>query len=352
MLNEEASISIEEGFSKAPYSIAENENGLRVPARSLIDEIGFGEVRLPVSKEETGAAFYPKDDRVVALRSGKVIPVAAGTDTIVDALAGSSPGDTLLLEAPGEYLLTKFAVVRHPVTIRANAPDKPAIRSEKSSFFVIENGGSLELENLWLDGAESPDQPGNNVISTSRYSMNQNYSLAVRNCRVTNLDVNHSFDFLKVYMNTFADSIEITDTEMTNVTGSVLSLDKETDDLGVYNVENVRIAGNQFTDVQGAVAHIYRGGTDESTFGPIVVVNENEFNNVGQGSRNRTRASLRFHGVQKLEVSNSTWNSSAPLDLHLTNGEPISVIRDVVMTDTDPVRANSDAYQSDNIVYD
>ena len=71
------------------------------------------------------------------------------------------------------------------------------MRSEKASFFVIENGGALELENLWIDGAESPDQPGNNVISTSRYSMNRNYSLAVRDSKVTNLDVNHTFDFLK-----------------------------------------------------------------------------------------------------------------------------------------------------------
>lgn len=352
VLNEEASVSIEAGFSRAPYSVAENANGLRAPSQSLVDQIDFGEVRLPVTKEETGAAFYPKDDRVAAHRSGQVIPVSAGTNTIVDALAGSSPGDTLLLESTGEYLLSKFAVVHHPITIRTDATDKAIIRSEKSSFFIIENGGSLELENLWLDGAESPDQPGNNVISTSRYSMNQNYSLAVRDCRVTNLDVNNSFDFLKVYMNTFADSIEIADTEMTNITGSVMSLDKETDDLGIYNAENVSLTGNKFTDVQGAVANIYRGGTDESTFGPIVVVDRNEFTNVGQGSRNRTGASLRFHGVQKLQVSNSTWSSSAPLDLYLTNGEPISLIRDVVMTDTDPVRANSDAYVSDNIVYD
>ena len=352
VVNEKASVSIEEGFSKAPYSVKENDSGLRVPGQSLIDQIGFGDVRLPVSKEDTGAAYYPKDDGTAAHQSGKVIPVPTGTDTIVDAIANSSPGDTLLLEPTGEYLLSKFAVVHHPITVRTDAADKAIIRSEKSSFFIIENGGSLELENLWLDGAESPDQPGNNVISTSRYSMNQNYSLAVRDCRVTNLDVNNSFDFLKVYMNTFADSIEIADTEMTNITGTVMSLDKETDDLGIYNAENVSITGNRFTDVQGAVANIYRGGTDESTFGPIVVVDGNEFSNVGLGSRNRTEASLRFHGVQKLEVSNSTWRSSAPLDLYLTNGEPISVIRDVVMTNTDQIRANSDAYETDNIVYD
>ncbi|MEQ9561095.1 MAG: polysaccharide lyase 6 family protein, partial [Woeseiaceae bacterium] len=202
VLNSDARAPTESGFTKVPYSTAENLQGLHVPQQSLVDQIDFGEVRLPVTKEETGASFYPKEDDRIAFQSGDVIPVMPGSDTIFDALSTSEPGDTLLLDSDGEYLLTKLAVVHHPITIRGDVGGKAIVRSEKSSFFVIENGGALELENLWLDGAESPDQPGNNVIRTSRYSMTRNYSLAVRNCRVSNLDVNHSFDFLKVYTNT------------------------------------------------------------------------------------------------------------------------------------------------------
>ena len=352
VLNEEADVPIDAGFSKVPYSVTENEHGLHVPSRSLLDAIEFGEVRLPVTKEETGAVFYPKTYSVVAFRSGNTHAVAAGTNTILAALANSRPGDTLVLENGGKYLMTKYAFIRHPVTIRAGSGNKALVRSEKASFFVIENGGALELENLWIDGAESPDQPGNNVISTSKYSMNRNYSLAVRDCKVTDLDVNHSFDFLKVYRNTFADSIDIIDTEMTNVTGSILSLDKETDDLGIYNVEYVTIKDSTFADIQGPVANIYRGGTDESTFGPIVVVNGSEFSNAGLGNRNKSRASLKFHGVQKLNISDSTWSDSAPLDLHLTNGEPITLIEDVVMKNTVEIRANNDEYEVRNVVYE
>jgi poly(beta-D-mannuronate) lyase len=351
VINEEANVPIENGFRKVPYSVTENEHGLRVPAQSLVDEIEFGEVKLPVAKEDTGADFYPKVDKVVAFQSGVMHSVAAGTNTILEALENSKPGDTLVLENGGEYLLTKYAFIRQPVTIKAESGNKAIIRSEKSSFFVIENGGSLELENIWIDGAESPDQAGNSVIRTSKYSMNRNYSLAVRDSRVTNLDVNHTFDFLKVYKNTFADSIEILNTEMTNITGSILSLDEETDDLGIYNVENVSIKGSKFTDIQGSVANIYRGGTDESTFGPIVVVEDNKFTNTGLGARNKSVASLKFHGVQKLHISDSVWSSSAPLELYLTNGEPITVIENVVMEDTAPLRANSNQYEFNNVVY-
>ena len=182
--------------------------------------------------------------------------------------------------------------------------------------------------------------------------MNRNYSLAVRNCKVTNLDVNHSYNFLGVYKATFADSIEIADTEISNVTGSILAFDKEPEDLGIYNVENVTIRNSTFTDIQGAIANIYRGGTDESTFGPIVTVEGNSFVNTGLGRRNKSAASLIFHGVQKLNIANSTWDSSAPLELFLTNGEPITVIEDVVMRNTGQIRANNDQYTIRNVTYE
>ncbi len=351
VLNDDADVPIESGFSKAPYSVAENAHGLLVPAQSLIDQIQFGEVKLPITKQETGADFYPKPNETVVFGSGTTHQVSAGTDTLLHALKKSGPGDTLLLESGAEYLLTRFASINHPVTIKTDGDDKAIVRSEKASFFIIENGGSLELLNLWIDGAASPDLAGNNVVSTSRYSMNRNYSLAVRDCKVTDLDVNHSFDFLKVYSSTFADSIEVVNTEMTNITGSILSLDEETDDLGIYNAENVHIKDSKFTDVQGAVANIYRGGTDESTFGPIVVIEGNEFSNTGLGARNKSKASLLFHGVQNLQVSHSTWDNSAPLELYLTNGEPITVIKDVVMQGTEEIRANNDAYSIENVLY-
>lgn len=352
VLNEDANAPVDRGFEKVPYSVAENAHGLLVPDTALLEKAGFDDVKLPVSKEETGADFYLKNDPFVAFRSGETISVKPGTDTLLFALESSSAGDTLVLENGGEYLLTKYAYARHPVSIVANSGDKPIVRSEKSSFFIIENGGALELDNIWIDGAESPDLAGNNVISTSRYSMNRNYALVVRDCKVTNLDANHSFNFLKVYPSTFADSIDIIDTEMTNITGAILALDRETDDLGIYNVENVRIEGSSFTDIQGPVANIYRGGTDESTFGPIVNVSGSTFSNVGRGNRNKSGASLKFHGVQRLIISESNWTGSAPLDLYFTTGGPITRLRDLVMTNTGPIRANRGDYELENVTYE
>ena len=84
----------------------------------------------------------------------------------------------------------------------------------------------------------------------------------------------------------------------------------------------------------------------------MVVVEGNEFINTGLGSRNKTGASLKFHGVQKLHISDSSWSKSAPLELYLTNGEPITVIKDIVMQETAEIRANNDQYNIENVTYE
>ncbi|MGY0638223.1 MAG: polysaccharide lyase 6 family protein [Paraglaciecola chathamensis] len=351
-LNEEASTPIKSGFASTTYSVTTNQYGLKSPDKALLDKISFGEVKLPVTKEEVGARFYPKNEATIAFQSGKNIPVKAGTDTLIDALATSQPGDVLVLENGGEYLLTKFAEVHHPITILAEEGEKPILRSQKPNFINIENGGALEVENLWFDGAESPDYKGNTIISTSSYSMNINYNLAVRNVKVTDLDVNGYFYFFKANPGTFADSIEVVDSEFSNITGAILQLNREVDDLGVYSVENLLISGNTFTDVKEEVVTVYRGGTDESTFGPMVTVKDNTLTNVGKGSTHRSGASMYFHGVQKLNISDTNWNDSAPLKLFLTNGGPITVIEDVEMKNSGKIRANKDQYESSNVTYD
>lgn len=348
-INEGLNLPIEQGFSRTPYALQQNDYGLFSPSPSILKATGLAELRLPVEKASSGADFYPKHDLRAEFRSGTHTQVAPGTNTLREALLSSQDGDVLVLENGAEYLLTKYAVVPHTVSIMSPKGPRAIIRSEKANFFTIANGGSLELENLWIDGADSPDIAGNSVISTDRYSMNQNYALVVRNINVTDLDVNHSFGFLKTYRSTFADRIEILDSQMSNVTGDVLSLNNERDDLGIYNAENVVIRGSTFTDVQGAIANIYRGGTDESTFGPIVDIAGNTFNNVGHGKRNKANASMAFHGVQKLKISDSNWQASAPIDLHLTNGEPITIIEDIVLSDTGPIRANRETFVSRNI---
>ncbi|MEQ8714479.1 MAG: chondroitinase-B domain-containing protein [Cyclobacteriaceae bacterium] len=338
-----------QGFELEQIELIRNENGLLAPPADLVDKIGFGPIALPVTKEEVGAAYYPKREIQGTFGTGKKTAVASGTDTLLDAIRNSSSGDILVLENGGEYVMTKYALVDHPLTIMTDEGDKGAILSERQSFFRIQNGGALMFKNVLFDGASSPDQSGNNVITTA-YAMNKNYALVIEDCEVRDLDKNHSFNFIKPAKYTFADSVVIVNSKFTNVTGSVLTLDMEVEDIGNYNAENVKIINSVFTDVKHEVANVYRGGTDESTFGPIMTVKDIEITNCGHGQRNNADAALRFHGVQKLNVDNVKISDSKGIDLYLTNGEPITSMSNITFVNSDGLKANNDEYQAENIV--
>jgi len=189
--------------------------------------------------------------------------------------------------------------------------------------FEIQNGGSLSLENIKFDGAKSPDYAGNSVISTSKNSMTENYKLFIDKCEFKNLIVNHSFDVLRVSKGTFADTISISNSTFKNITGHIAALDKETDDIGAYNVEYLLMKNNTITDVQGAALRLYRGGKDESTFGPFLEMDHNVFDNVGHGKKNKYKVAISLYGVQVNDIVNNIFNNTKALQMHLVVGEPI-----------------------------
>ena len=153
--------------------------------------------------------------------------------------------------------------------------------------------------------------------------MLDNYKLFIDNCEFKDMIVNHSFDVLRVSKGTFADTISIQNSTFKNISGHITALDKETDDIGAYNVEYMIMKNNTVTDMQGAALRLYRGGKDESTFGPFLEVEHNVFNNVGFGKKNKYKAAMSLYGVQVNDIENNNFNNTAGLNMHLVVGEPI-----------------------------
>ncbi|WP_282134225.1 chondroitinase-B domain-containing protein [Seonamhaeicola maritimus] len=313
---------ISSGFENADIQLVKNEQGFLIPQSDKIKT--KVEIHPNIAtKENTGVNWYTKEESLVALNSGKTIQVKAELNSLFDAANNSQPGDVLELISGETYLLTKAAKVKHPLTVKTSGKEKATILFERMMAFEIQNGGSLSIENILFDGAKSPDYAGNSVISTSKKSMTENYKLFVDNCEFSNLVVNHSFDVLRVSKGTFADTISITNSIFKNITGHVTALDKETDDIGAYNVEYFIMKNNIFKDVQGAALRLYRGGKDESTFGPFLEVDHNVFDNVGHGKKNKYQVAMSLYGVQVNDINNNIFSSSKGLNMHLVVGEPI-----------------------------
>ncbi|MCB8993985.1 MAG: DUF4957 domain-containing protein [Bacteroidales bacterium] len=345
-------VESENGISlkKTAMKLDQNEYGIWIPESPEIENAGCSLTSPKATRENTGASWYKIEEAELEFNTGKEIAVLPGLNTLYDAVNESAPGDIIVLSA-GEYTSTKDIFIDHPVTIKSDGDEKPVLLSEKPEMFTLRNEGALMLEGLKISGKSSPDAAGNAVIATSKYSMNRNYKLMVENCDVEELNVNHSFDFLRVYKNTFADSIVIKNSSFKNITGNIASLDKETDDLGIYNAENVVYEANIFENVGGSVLTLYRGGTDESTFGPIVKFSACTLINCGLSSRNKSFGSIYLYGVQLADVSESSFINSAKIRLHLSKDNPVISLNDLNIWPSADIDSNSKDFSLRNLVH-
>jgi poly(beta-D-mannuronate) lyase len=317
----------EQGFTSADVNLEKAANGLFYPAGDM-EGVGASRDLVVLDKEATGVSWYPKPAAGNRFGTGKEIPVAVGDDTVSKAFAKAGAGDVLVLE-PGVHIVQRTLVLNRPVTVRSSDEDNPAeVQFERQALFEIRDGGSLRLEGITISGKSSPDRNGNSAIRTGRYSMLKNYVLEIDNVDVRDLDMNHSFDFFSVASHTFADRIEISNSSFTNITGHILFLNKEIEDIGIYNGEYISITDSSFENVEKTIADIYRGGTDESTFGPHFLLANSTIKNVGTGSRNKAEASVRLHGVQATNIHNNVLEDSQPLRIRHTVGEPVTTLSD------------------------
>lgn len=339
-----------QGFKKEKLSFKRDKNGILMPEGKAAKGIGILDVKPHATPENTGVTWYPIVEEEVHFKTGRVVRVEPGINTIFEAAKSAKRGDILEL-GEGAYILTKAVDLTQPLTIRAASglKEKPIVTYQKTSLFNIENGGSLELQGLIVDGKDAPDAPGNVVIRTSRYSMNRNYKLFIEDCDFRDLDVNHSFDVVKVFKNTCADSILLRNSSFQTVSGDVLSLDKETDDYGIYNAENVVVENCLFADIEGVALNLYRGGSDESTFGPMLWINHCVFDKVGEGKRNKLQAAIRLHGVQLAMIRNSIFSNSEPVQLFLAVGDPVIQFSHCNFYKAGEITSNDPAYEVLNL---
>lgn len=363
--NVQPKAELRRGFQTLDLTMRAGENGLLYPLDDGLFDTGATRSLRVLTKDETGPSWYAKPtlgevydfdadtgtedlaDSAVSVDSvwdpkpsfypgferGDVVFLQPGENVLAQALERSNSGGRFVLWG-GNYLESSTLVIDRPYTFEAHDDMEPVISFERSSLFEMSDGGSLKLKGLTFSGHLAPDMAGNALIRTRRHSMLSNYALVIDSSTIRDLDVNHSFNVFSLTKHTFADLVMIVDSHFENITGHVLQLDQENDDLGIYNVEYAGITGSSFKNIDGSAMSIYRGGTDESTFGPHVLVTDNAFNSVGQGRRNRSNGSVWLHGVQSARIQMNKFVNSAPIRVIETVGEPKTRVADNDFVDT------------------
>ena len=305
------------GFTRKKVTLKRAKNGLMYPQESI--KAGASRALNVTTKDMTGVSWYPKTDPIIPFQSGKTTVVKPDEGALFAAVQSAEPGDTLLLSA-GEHVVGKFLKIDKPLTFKGSG--NANVLFERSALFEILDGGSLQIMGLNISGAEAPDYKGNAVIRTQPYAMLQNYRLEILNSDFSDLDVNQSFNVITGAKGTFADNILIRNSNFETVSGGILKLDTENDDYGIYNAEYLTIENSTFKDVEGALVDYYRGGRDESTFGPHFNMTGSTLKNVGGGPRNKSKASIHLHGVQVTNISDNTFDTNTPFLIVHTVSEP------------------------------
>jgi poly(beta-D-mannuronate) lyase len=274
-----------------------------------------------VAREQTGVSWYPKVKPVVALDSGAVHAVAPGEDTLTQAIAQAAPGDRITLQ-PGVYIVNQIVGLNRAVTIQGPAKGRAEIQFSRPSLFEISSGGALRLSRVTISGALAPDVAGAAVIRAGQRAAG--YQLIIEDSAFQDLTVNRSFNVFAAGPGSLADRIRLERVTVDKATGSVLAAHTETADLGTYNAEVVEVIDSTFRDVSGPVLDLYRGGTDESTFGPRLTLTGSTFERSGRTDD----GAFKLYGVQRAEVRGNRFVDSGAPNFFRRVGDPVFIWND------------------------
>lgn len=306
------------GVEARTIEMARAPSGLLVAAE--LQGVGARSDLRPIDRNEVGVSWYPKQQPAAALDGGAQRPVVPGEDTLTAAVAKAGAGDRLQL-ASGRYMVNQVLSLDRPLTVEGPARGEAEIAFSRPTLFQIEPGGALKLSRLSISGRNAPDEVGNAMVRTRPGSGAANYTLVVEDSRLSGFTVNRGFDVVATGKGTLAELIALRGVSVEDVSGAVIAAAAENDDRGSYNAERVEIEGSTFRRIGGPVVDLYRGGSDESTFGPKLRIAGSTLEGVGTTSG----ASLRLHGVQHAELSGNRFIDSAHIRYQRTVGDPVLI---------------------------
>jgi len=270
-----------------------------------------------VARADTGVPWYPKPSSDSPFDGGTTIEISPGENKISEALANAEPGDVVVLTA-GDYNEARTLNLQIPVTIRAANAGSVNLSFERRNLFLLSSTGGLKMSGINVTGASAPDNVGNSFIASTTRGGSGNHVVELTDMVFDNFVINRGFSILTAAKGTFFDRVEVKNSSFSNVSGIAFKFDAETDDYGIYNVEYLIIEDSTFSNVRGSVASIYRGGRDESTFGPHAFISGSTFSEIGSG----TAPLAVLHGAQNIKLVGNNSAASLPVRFVITTGIP------------------------------
>ncbi len=283
--------------------------------RDNLPDIGADEFSLqPIIRHPIGPDSVGIDWMKLVSFNPYLKKVQAGPDSLINAINSANPGDILELTTDGgNYSNSSDINISIPLTIRAaqGLTNKPVITNNNSSnsarsVFVIQNGGSLNLNGVELDGLGNTSTPAKYLIRTSDQPMISHYKLIVDNCLLKDVNIGADGNFFRAYPETFADTIKFVKSLLTNSGKEGIRIKDESSNSGNYDVKYFEAENCTFWSIPKEAIYIYGGDSDPNTPGPNVKINHCTFNNCG----NSNASIVYCKDVDNAQVINCIFSNS------------------------------------------
>lgn len=287
-----------------PFNI--NKEGFKND-KTLLDTV---DIKQFINKR-TGASWYTPNKENIKF-SGNVIKVKSGQNTLLHALERASNGDILTLTDDNTYWLDNSLNIDKYVRIQAdsNLSKRPILRyngkHNSCPFVTITNGGNLEILGVAFNGE---NEEGKGIIGDGiniKPGTITPYLLTINNCEFYNFNESN-LAAIRGGKSTFSPKVVIKNSFFHDMSGEAINFAEEKDDKGKYNVENLYVENCVFYRLLGSALNIYRGGNDESTSGPSVIVNHCSLENVDNKEQG---SAIRLIGVQNAIITNCSISNS------------------------------------------
>lgn len=309
--------NLPEGFLKAVVPARKNNSNAAgySPGSPSVD---YTTVAEQLASANTGASWF--DKREVKPPPLLRVVKCATTEDIYQQLGSPQPVSILLTDS--DYQLDKpFMISKY---VQLSAEKSRTIRfhcKDMAAVFVIGGNGNLVLQQISADGTATGARY---FIASDNEHGSDHYNLSLLSCRFEGFSRDNGCEaifFAHKYR--VADSIVIRQNSWTNNNTDGIIMNEEKDNKGYYNAEHIIITGNSFNKQDGVLLDLYRGGNDESTLGPDLLISNNKLSNCSSPGG---AALIHLFGIQRTRVENNYFSNC-------NTGKALILYEDLVRAD-------------------
>ncbi len=232
--------------------------------------------------------------------------VAAGQNTLMDAVGMAGPGDIIeLTDSGGEYLNDDQINVRMPLTVRAadGLAERPILKNnepDENTRVVFRIYSSLHLDGIEIDGQAGTDFNAKYLLRIDG-DVDSSMVLKVTDSYLHDVVAGSDGNFLRQYTGTFADSLIFRNSIFSGAGKEGLRSKDESSNSGLYNFGYFEVTNSTFANTRQAAIYIYAGDGDDATPEPEVVMDRITCHNCGHGNGR----AFYPRGFQNVMITNS-----------------------------------------------